>query len=172
MKSRVFAFAVEQDLIEKIKNVPKWAMILHDKDCDLNTGELKKPHYHYYMEFLNPRSISGISKEFGIPENMIQVVHQKRSALAYLLHHTEKAVADGKYQYSRDELLTNIEDFNFDEIVSSSQGVDYYRIFNDSNTIKEAQVALLASGEDINSLQKFYTLVKTFRLIKGLDDER
>ena len=171
MKSRVFAFAVEQNLFDKIQQVPRWAMILHDKDCDLVTGELKKEHYHYYMEFLNPRAISGISKEFGIPENMIQVVHQKRSALAYLLHHTEKAVADGKWQYTREELFTNIEDFDWDEIVKASDCIDYVALFTKATSFADAQRLLREAGEEINSLQKFYTLLRTYNLFKGISDE-
>lgn len=37
----------------KGKNISavKYAYILHDKDIEEDTGELKKPHYHLWLEF-------------------------------------------------------------------------------------------------------------------------
>ena len=59
--------------------------INHDKDTYLfdvtdengdivhHKGDLKKPHYHFVVNFENARYISGFAKELGIEENVVQV---------------------------------------------------------------------------------------------------
>lgn len=74
--------------------------ILHDKDVDLKTGELKKAHYHVVIEFKSAKWRSALSKEIGITENYIEQVKNYENVLEYLIHYND----DDKYQYSLDEV--------------------------------------------------------------------
>ncbi|GHV08626.1 hypothetical protein FACS1894217_11370 [Clostridia bacterium] len=145
---------------------PEYAFVLHDQCVNKETGELKKPHYHYYVRYLNPRSLSGVAKEFGIPENMVEVVHSRKQTLAYLLHRTTKAVEDGKFQYPLTTLETNIE-FDFDT-VSSAEGIDYFKTFKEADDIDALFKSLHAQGEMIDSISKFASTLRAWKDLKGL----
>lgn len=80
---------------EKIKESFDCAYILHDSDT-LDTGVLKKPHYHVVFTFPNPRYLSSVAEDLGIPENYIERCLKLNSALRYLIH----ADNPDKYQYS------------------------------------------------------------------------
>ena len=64
----------------------KWAYILHDSDVEKETGEIKKAHYHVYMEFENDRSFSRIAEVFHIAVNNVQKAKSTRGAIRYLNH--------------------------------------------------------------------------------------
>lgn len=82
------------EAFEKIKECFDSAYILHDCDT-LDTGELKKPHYHVVFTFPNPRYLASVSDDLGIPENYIERCIKLNSALRYLIH----ADNPDKYQY-------------------------------------------------------------------------
>ncbi|GHU89362.1 hypothetical protein FACS1894202_07380 [Clostridia bacterium] len=161
MKKRDYAFAVEQDLRDKVRLAPEYAFILHDKDVNPATGELKKPHFHYYVRYLNPRSLSGVAREFDIPENMIEIVHSRKQTLSYLAHRTVKAVEDSKYQYDVSDIESNI-DYDFDTI-STSEAIDYVNVFKDSSSLGALFSTLRAQGEQIDSITKYRATVGAFR---------
>lgn len=83
------------EALEKIKECFDSAYILHDSDT-LDTGELKKPHYHVVFTFPNPRYLSSVAEDLGIPENYIERCLKLNSALRYLIH----ADNPDKFQYS------------------------------------------------------------------------
>ena len=68
--------------------------ITHDKDVD-DEGNLIKSHEHIVLYFPNPRSLSSISKETGIPSNYFEIYKDKKTALTYLVHLNH----GDKYQY-------------------------------------------------------------------------
>ena len=81
----------------------KYACILHDKDVDVETGEIKKAHWHVVLSLGNSASgryASGIAKELGITENYVQICKNKKGSLRYLLHIDDNE----KYQYNIDEV--------------------------------------------------------------------
>ena len=113
-KRRNFTFSLNIDdtpNLEEVKRVAEqcgsYAYILHDKD------KVEKDHIHFYIEFINPRSFSSVAESLGIPLNQLQKINTtKESVLSYLIHNTPQAKADGKYEYSFNEVVTNIpEDF-------------------------------------------------------------
>lgn len=81
----------------------KWAYILHDSDVEKETGELKKAHFHVYMEFENDRSFSKIAEVFHLAENNIQKARSTRGSIRYLIHADDV----DKYQYSYSDIVTN-----------------------------------------------------------------
>lgn len=96
-----------KQIIENLCNVALYGLILHDKDI-AEDGQIKEPHYHLYLKFKNARTFQSIIKQFEGAH--IENVINENQSIKYLLHNTSNAKAQGKYQYSIDELLTN--DFN------------------------------------------------------------
>ena len=79
--------------------------LLHDKDINLDTGELKKAHWHFYIRFVNPRYITGVAKELDIEPHLIDFVESNFiENVKYFLHwnNPEKA------QYNIDDLKGNL----------------------------------------------------------------
>lgn len=74
--------------------------ICHDKDVD-EEGELKKKHYHFIVKLKNAKTISALSKETLVGENMIEPIKKSfDGSLRYLIHYGR----DDKYQYSADDV--------------------------------------------------------------------
>lgn len=103
-----------------------YAMILHDKDVDKN-GVLKVPHYHlilsspkrhrlkYYLDHVS--DIFNKVNKIGCPTTDGVEVMTSESLewdLQYLIHKNDK----DKYQYSKDSIITNINDVNLTEMLS------------------------------------------------------
>lgn len=72
---------------------------------------IKKPHYHVVESRLKEVQCdtvrSQIQKAFETTEavKQIQVVGDLKNMVNYLTHNTEQAIADGKYQYDKAELI-------------------------------------------------------------------
>ena len=81
-------------VIENIKNMYDYAIILHDKDWDDN-GELKKEHYHAIIQTKNAIWNTALSIKIGIELNLIQNCRNFDLALNYLIHFND----DSKFQY-------------------------------------------------------------------------
>lgn len=161
--------------LQQLSGAIRWAYILHDKDTmvDKETGEIvpKKPHYHVYMEFGNPRYLSSIAKEFELPEAAINKVANTKATLAYLTHRTQKAILDCKYLYDPSEVVHSDDmEFDFSEIVDTAQCVDWMGIFT-MPTLHDAIVEYKRQGEELNSLQQFKNFVQTFHTIRLIEKE-
>ena len=100
-------FANIKSIIENLCKTELYALILHDKDID-EKGELKQPHYHLYLKFINARTCQSIMKQFEGAH--VEIPINETQSIKYLLHATKNAKAQGKHQYAIEELLTN--DFN------------------------------------------------------------
>jgi len=113
IRSRVFTMSLKQDITKEIEQYGKYAWILHDKDVDKETGELKDPHYHIFLEFPNARYITGLANELNIEANMLEVVRNKSRLLRYFLHKDSPE----KHQYEISEIHSNFEiEQSFDEL--------------------------------------------------------
>ena len=87
--------------LEKIKASYDYACVLHDKDADTGTGEVKKAHWHVVLiSGKNAIWSSSLSKELGLDVNFIQQCRNVDRALEYLIHYNEEE----KYQYSIEEV--------------------------------------------------------------------
>lgn len=159
----------------QLSSAIRWAYILHDKDTmlDSESGEMKpkKPHYHVYMEFGNPRYLSSIAKEFDLPEAAICKVANTRSTLAYLTHRTYKAMSVGKYLYDPGEVFTSDDlEFDFSEIVDSSGSVNWLKVFTQP-TLTAALDEYKLHGLQLDSLQQFKNFVMTYQSIHQISKE-
>lgn len=80
-------------------------VITHDKDVNLETGEIVEPHTHVYIEYDTPRKVSTVANLLGVEENFIEIVRNKKGMLRYLTHKDQET----KIKYDDDEVLTNAE---------------------------------------------------------------
>lgn len=78
--------------------------IIHDKDVT-DEGEEKKKHTHLIVRFKNARTISSLSKEIEVGENMIEPIKNLTASLKYLIHYKN----DSKFQYSVEECISNCD---------------------------------------------------------------
>lgn len=101
--------------IEDIKNnldnddhVKFYAIIKHDKDKNKD-NELVESHYHIFVHFNCQKSIKSVADLFEDKENCVETYTKTKGSrdngLMYLLHRTDKARAEGKFQYEEDELI-------------------------------------------------------------------
>ena len=98
-RNYTFALTKDNDRVSKIvEQYPKYAYIKHDKDTTVE-------HFHYYVEFPNPRSLNSLALELNIPANMIQQVFNKTGILEYLTHKNET----DKHHYDESEIITNMD---------------------------------------------------------------
>lgn len=87
-----------------------YAFILHDKDVYIDTNELKKPHFHLYLEWLEPceRTVKRILKVFNQFDEIkkcsirVKYVYNKKKAIRYLTHKDDI----DKYQYNDNDVVT------------------------------------------------------------------
>ena len=176
---KVTLVCYEEPTEQQLSGAIRWAYILHDKDTmvDKDTGEvvLKKPHYHVYMEFGNPRYFSAVARDFGLPEAAINKVANVRSSLAYLTHRTRKAQEDGKYLYDPSDVVRSEDmDFDFSEFVDTAELIDWMAIFTQP-TLHEAFTVYKAQGQRVDSLQQFKNFVQSYYTVqliqRGVDGQ-
>lgn len=92
--------------------------ITHDKDIDEN-GELVEAHTHLLIDYETPRKITTVSNLFGVADNFIEVVKNKKGFLRYLTHLDEP----DKYKYDSSEVITN-SDIPYDLVLLGSNMTD------------------------------------------------
>lgn len=102
-------------VIEDILQIP-FCYCIHDKDdhFDIKTGEvISKTHVHIFLVYPNTttrRNIIKLCNKLSSPNHICcstaeEVVNSQR-AYDYLIHNTDKARKDGKYQYSPDKRIS------------------------------------------------------------------
>ena len=97
-----------QEALKVIQSFDEFAYILHDKDINSETGELKKPHYHCVVR-VKPCTLDCLLNKFdNLPSNFVQYNHDFKFCIRYLIHLDDSS----KYQYSSSEIVTNVTDIN------------------------------------------------------------
>lgn len=107
----------------------KYYYILHDKDVNNKTGEIKKAHYHLLVKLENAISIEKIIKslvnERGTQEsieNDFSIVKSFKGMVRYLIHKDNPE----KEQYILEQIVTN------------DRNISYY--FNDNTFVENFQL--------------------------------
>lgn len=106
--------------------------ILHDKDKNKD-GTIKKPHWHFYISFVNGCFNTSISKQLELPLNFVRKMESSNEIkfLAYLTHYQSKDkfhYDDSDLIYSSEkmlELVFNARNQLDTQIMSESQKVTY-----------------------------------------------
>lgn len=96
--------------LEYIRANYDYAAICHnndtfEEDTTINDvvhkkGELKKTHYHVVLKFKNAKWSTALANELEIAENYIEVAHDLKRSLLYLIHYYD----EDKYQYSVEDV--------------------------------------------------------------------
>lgn len=82
----------------------EWAYVLHDRDVDEDSGEVKKAHYHWVGR-RTPVGISTVAKQLGVPENSVEFCKKWKSAVRYLVHADDPL----KFQYDHSLVESNLD---------------------------------------------------------------
>ena len=105
-------------LDKKQSQCKAYAYICHDRDVDIETGELKQAHHHILISTVNGKTVEqvrnwfkGFTDDKGQPVNTLgQIMYDVSGSWEYLTHNTDIARAEGKYFYPD----TDIKGYNLD----------------------------------------------------------
>lgn len=138
---------VYPDSIESIESLinklcpDEWSYILHDKDI-LESGELKKPHYHLFCKWYTPRNYKWVANIMNYSSNYIlRTAKNKRACHQYMLHITADCKTMKKHIYERDELHSNISDLK--ALIADDREIkkdNFNEIFNLIQKLKSEEI--------------------------------
>lgn len=112
-----FVFGLLESSGKNISQV-QFAYIYHDKDIIEETGEIKKPHYHLWLEFPQPVRDTHIINHLelvGLNASALSYQKTDRNFLAYLTHDTKNS-KEVKVMYDYLDIQTNIDKDIFNEM--------------------------------------------------------
>lgn len=114
--------------------VEEFAYILHDVDLNLETGEIKKPHYHLYIKLLKKKTFGGVYNIINslMPNStqphLIVNIESKSGFIRYLTHIDNPE----KVKYSVDCIVSNFDIQPFFNLgISDNQFI--YNVLNSKN---------------------------------------
>lgn len=134
MASRVRCFSLitylSQNEIEEViqahtQHIKAYAYIYHDMDLT-DEGHFKQAHYHILIATYNAYTLDTVRNWFlGFKDSnnldintFCERVLDKSQAYLYLTHETEKAIRDGKYKYSKEDIHSCNSTYFLDNSVS------------------------------------------------------
>lgn len=136
LRSRNFSFVIWNEdplYLDQLQIIQTYdtAWIVHDKDIDEKTGQLKKPHTHVVVTFSDAKTCLSVAKIFhlydkeGKPvEGRVTLLnkdkrHNKDGAFKYLVH----ADNPDKYLYSVDDIGGRLAKYAT-KVINESQKID------------------------------------------------
>ena len=165
-----------ESTIEKIKLIDKSkyhvVAILHDKDTlldDIWQPSVEKPHYHICFRTVSnsPVKVRTVLKMLGVEyrpveddmlwtNHGVETLRSYSSSVVYLTHETEQAILDGKFQYNRSEIVSNLD---IEELDNVRDG--YIRVSVSTKKVTEEEMAeycqiAYSVGHDLKSWDDFY----------------
>lgn len=170
-KYRSFTFALTIDdtpnieyVLETVVKYPKYAYILHNSDV-LDDGTPKKNHYHFYVEFPNPRSFQSIANDLDIATNFIEKVYDKASILLYLTHKNRP----DKFQYDDSDIISN---FDVSREIKSGNTASTSDMFRDFQLLRQGMMTASTFIEKYDaecSRMNFYNKLRTIDMVTRAD---
>ena len=147
-------------ILEKIKGVNSYWFILHDKDSNLETGELKQEHYHIIVQYNQPSTKTSASnqltkylEQIGLlktcPNIRVDKIQNLKKYMRYLTHKDNRE----KYQYQDNEVITNTPD-QYQEIID----IDIKELSTDKKILMFFK-DIIKSSELINDQASGYLLI-------------
>lgn len=116
-----FAYILHDKDSMTINDVDNWYQDHSDGECPFNAGDHKKNHIHVVVKSSYPIKLGRAAEVLGIPSNDVQRCKDYKKSLRYLIHLSEP----GKFQYSIDEVITNIA--KIEKILSKTDSDDKAR---------------------------------------------
>jgi len=110
-----------ESIKDKIKLISRhYYFVLHDKDVDELTGNLKKPHWHYLFSFGSARDLTTVTNYFTGIENLLPNSYEKIGSIVWAKRYLVHADDPQKAQYNISDVETN--DPLFKELFISKLG--------------------------------------------------
>lgn len=141
---------------KNIEEFPFFAYIIHDKD------ENKTRHIHFVVNCRGSRSIKSICETLECDYQDVQDCHHVRSCIRYLIHADDL----DKYQYNREEIISNNSDrvdFYFNSISFSVKDIYSDLILVKNGTLTAYDFISKYNSEFANL--PFYQKIKTLEVI-------
>lgn len=164
----------KDDLVDLIKNKVKpdrYAVIVHNKETDKD-GKIKDADIHAMLCFKNACRITSIAKKLGDKAQYIQIWNGAvNNGFSYLLHRTENAKAEGKYQYSPDDVTANFDFSALMQRLETRDKLKQYQVGSDSRyTIDELLNALYLGVMSKETVEKQMTGAMYGRYRRQVED--
>lgn len=172
----------KDELIEKVKKLSlldQFALIVHDKDVKEDSSPVA-PHIHLVLCFNQRVRIIQIAKELKQKSQYFETMTKRgkdletsrNNAFAYLIHQTEQAKKQDKYQYNPSEVIAN---FDYIQLINNLKKATFYspkqvladfnsgnidkiealkRIKNSNSTRIPQYVSSINKIEEINNIAK------------------
>jgi len=143
-------------------------MINHDKDENLETGELIENHTHMLIEYQTPRKISTVANLFEVESNFIEVCKSKKASLRYLTHLDDRE----KYQYKSQEVIHN-NTVSYDDLIKG-QNLSDKEIADYLMNSRGYELLGVVSSSKLRTLQAFINgerSQKSYVMMKKLHEE-
>lgn len=147
---------------DEFEDLTSYAYILHDKDDD-------KPHYHICIKYKNGKKIQTVLNQFQLwnynPNDNDVIIKKGHwiGALNYLIHNTRESKS--KYQYSEDEVISNIQETINNLRVSKDKEdifLDIYDYIKETPYITYTKVIEYCKSQDRNYLKCFLDRTNNF----------
>jgi hypoxanthine phosphoribosyltransferase len=142
--------------------IKEWAYILHDKDIN-EKGELKKPHFHIYLNFGVAQDTDKIAKWFEVKPNFINKIKgRKKDMLKYLIHKN----APEKYQYDLNQVKSNFDlevELLDDDIIGDFKNYSYAQMLDFIDKIQKPALRV----KHYERLKKLWLLETELIALKG-----
>ncbi len=122
-----------KELIAKVKQLPnltQFAVIIHDKDTKKD-GSPVTTHIHLVLCFNQRIRITQVAKKLEQKSQYFETMTKRgkkletsrNNAFAYLIHQTEQAKKQGKFQYKPSEVIAN---FNYKQLIDRLKQSTFY----------------------------------------------
>ena len=151
--------------LEHIKLNYDYIAILHDRDVDNKTGELKKEHYHVIIRFENARYKKPISEELNVEMRFVRYANSLKHGMLYLVHKNDKT----KVQYGIEELfgspkmLELFEKYNRDEKSETEKVIELVKYIDRTDKINVRKLFRYALNNNLYSeFRRSYTILKDY----------
>lgn len=140
-----------------------YAYILHDKDTDPKTQELKKPHYHFLLQLTRNQRGSWFSR--FATDDMGQLFPKPcfapQGAYDYLIHDTNIARKEGKHLYDVSERFSTLDSLESEEEKEESKKADTAKlrklILEENKAPSEIVLDYNLNPQQINLIDRLYS---------------
>ena len=160
-------------LIGGVLQPDRFAVAFHNKDVN-KEGKPVEPHFHAFMVFSNPRSCSGVAKQLGDKPQTVAVWDDRpNNGFCYLIHATDRAKAEGKYQYDQSAVKAN---FDYAALIQeTTQQVKKAQTYGDSartKTMLDMVYAGILSKKEAESQLPGHVLGRIKRQLDDVESKR
>jgi len=141
------------------KDIKGYAYILHDKDKKENSEELKKPHYHFLVQFYTNMRGSWFkafaTDDLGIV--LCEACYAPNGAFDYLIHNTPICKKENKHLYDESERISTFENFETDDNKKLSQTENFFkRLYKNATNIElQSEFPTLYAQYGVDKIEKF-----------------